>query len=462
MTEIILPPQTRLAHPISSPALRDEWEQIVDEENARVISLRGPLAAGLATLIIGVGGFLLWAYLTPVAQASAAPGKVIVESNTKTVTHLEGGTLKEILVTDGQKVKAGQLLATLDITRSHSAELQARQQLFINQVRLARLLAERDGKREFVFEGQAPTGMAAAIADQLVTTETRLFKERQSQYADAIESAITQIEQLEILYGSLKAKQDAHKEQLSYMQKDDELLLSLASKKLATKPQLNEKRIQMWEMKGRIAEAQAEMGQNRQQLAQAKLTLANLRTDHLRLISEQLQQVQTEIARGQQEIVSAADVVEKAAIRSPQDGVVSNIRLLAPGSAITGGSPIMDIVPANQPLLIEAKARAMDIDSIHIGAPAEIHLTSFGADEAYPLKGKVNYVAADSVRDEASGETTYAIRVKINDGEMKKQPNLFMSPGMNAEVYIVNGERTAWTYLTAPLTKSFTRAFREQ
>lgn len=444
------------------PALRDEWQQIVDEEKARAVSLRGPLAAGLATLVIGVGGFLLWAYITPMAQASAAPGKVVAESNTKTVTHLEGGTLREILVSSGEKVKAGQVLAVLDVTRSLSTETQARQQHFVSQIRLARLLAERDQQKDFTVAIEPPSEMSAATAAQLAETEKRLFEERLSQFVDSTASAQAQVEQLEILYVSLQAKHAAQKEQLSYMQKDENLLSSMAVKKLATKPQLNEKKIQVWGMKSQIAETAAAMGQNRQQLAQARLTLTNLKTDHSRLISEQLQQTQAEISSLEQQIVTASDVVEKASIRSPADGIVSNIRLVAAGSAIGAGSPIMDIVPANQPLLIEARARAMDIDSIHPGAPAEIHLTSFGAEEAFPLQGKVSYVAADSVVDQGSGESTYSIRVNINDGELKKQPNLFMYPGMNAEIYIVNGERTAWTYLTSPLTKSFTRAFREQ
>ena len=462
MKEIIIPPK-RAEPALKAPAeLQDEWRQIVDEESARTVTLRGPITAGLATLVIGVGGFLVWAYLTPVAQASAAPGKVIAESNTKTVTHLEGGTLKEILVREGQRVRAGDLLATLDITRSRSVETQATQQLFINKIKLARLIAERDEKKEFAFAAEAPKGMSPEIAEQFVKTAERLFREKQNQFTDQVASAQAQVEQLEILYKSYQAKQRAQQEQLGYLQKDDDLLSSLAEKKLATRPQLNEKRIQVWEMKSRIAETEAAMGQNRQQLAQARLTLSNMRTERLRSISEELQQVQTEIARGQQEIISASDVVEKAAIRSPQDGIVSNIKVLTPGSALTGGSPILDIVPANQPLIIEAKARAMDIDSIHIDAPAEIHLASFGADEAFPLKGKVSYVAADSVTDQATGQTSYAIRVRLNDGELKKQPNLFMYPGMTAEVYVVNGERTALTYLVSPLTKSFTRAFREQ
>lgn len=462
MAEIIIPPTRRAVVERVQPALRDEWQQIVDEERAREISLRGPILAGLATLVIGVGGFLIWATLTPVAQASAAFGKIVAESNTKTVTHLEGGTLKELVVDEGQRVRAGELLATFDITRSQAVEVQARQQLFINLVMRARLIAERDEKSKFSYDAAMPRGVSAEIASQLIATEERLFNQRRSQYVDQIASAQAQIEQLEILYHALGAKQEALREQLIYLKEDDKLLSSLAGKKLATRPQLNEKRIQVWEMKSRVAETEAARGQNRQQLAQAKLTLANLKTEHLRAISEQLQQVQSEIARGQQEIVSAADVVEKAEIRSPQDGIVSNIKVRTPGSAVTAGSPILDIVPSDQPLVVEGRARAMDIDSVHIGSPAEIHLSSFGADEAYPLKGTVKYVAADSVVDERTGETTYAIRVKIDEGEMKKQPNLFLYPGMGADIYIVNGERTALAYLISPFAKSFTRAFREQ
>jgi HlyD family secretion protein len=464
MKEIIIPPRhAELTSKAPNPTeLQDEWSIIVDEESARTVSLRGPIISGIATLVIGVGGFLVWAYFTPVAQASAATGKVIAESYTKTVTHLEGGTLKEIVVREGQRVRVGDLLATLEITRSRSVELQARQQLFINKVKMARLIAERDERKSFSFAGEVPQGMSSEAASQLVETEERLFKERQNQYIDLVASAQSQVEQFEILYLSYQAKKNAQEEQLAYLQKDDDLLTSLEKRKLATRPQLNEKRIQLWEMKSRVAESEAAMGQNRQQLAQAKLTLSNLRTEHLRSISEELQQVHTDIARGQQEIVSAADVVEKAAIRSPQDGTVSNIKVVTPGSAVTGGSPIMDIVPSNQPLVIEAKARAMDIDSIHLDAPAEIHLASFGADEAFPLKGKVSYVAADSVTDPTTGETTYAIRVKLDNGELAKQPNLFLYPGMTAEIYVVNGQRTALTYLISPLTKSFTRAFREQ
>lgn len=454
-------PSRGLVH-ASAATLTDEWHQIVEEERTRKVSLRGPIVAGLATLGVGVGGFFLWAYFTPVAQASAAAGKVVVESSTKTVTHLEGGTLREVLVSEGEAVRTGQVLARLDVTRSFSVEVQARQQLFINQVKLARLLAERDENHTFTVPEETPKGMSAAMAAQLLKTEQRLFQERQSQYADQIASAQSEIDQIEILFVSFNAKQKALEEQLTYLKQDYELLSSLESKRLATKPQKNEKRIQILDMESRIAEAHASLGQNRQLLAQAKLNLANIRTEHLRSISEQLQQVQTDIARGQQEIVGAADVVEMAAIRSPQDGVVSNIKIHTPGSALSAGTPIMDIVPADQPLLIEGKARAMDIDTIRVGASAEIHLSSFGADEAFPLKGKVIYVAADSVADEKTGDTTYLIRVKIDKGELASQPNLFMYPGMGAEIYVVNGERTALTYLTSPLLKSFSRAFREQ
>jgi HlyD family secretion protein len=113
-------------------------------------------------------------------------------------------------------------------------------------------------------------------------------------------------------------------------------------------------------------------------------------------------------------------------------------------------------------MLIEGKARAADIDAVHVGEKAEIRLSSFGAQEARPLIATITYIAADGVTDERTGDVTYLFRAKINNGELQKQPNLFLYPGMAADVSIINGHRTALTYLALPIMQSFNRAFREQ
>lgn len=439
-----------------------DWDDVVKEESERAVSLLGPVIAGVATLVIGVGGFFLWASLTPIAQASVASGKVVVESNTKTVTHLDGGTLKALHVDEGDHVKEGALLATLDVTRSQSTVLLLRQQLFVQHVKLARLVAERDEKQNFEFHGKAPHGMDTEIAIHLVNTEKKLFSERVTQFGDQIAADQALIAQLESQMQALKARREALAEQVNVVQHDFEVLSQLESRKLETRTKLNEKRIQLVDVKARIAEADASIAENRQKQTAAELTLSNRRTEYFRAISEQIQQAQADIVRLKQEIVAAEDVVAKSQIRSPQEGIVANIRLRTPGSALVGGQPLLDIVPLNQPMLVEGRARAMDIDSIHVGEKAEIKLNAFGSDAAFPLVGQVTYVAPDAILDERTGDMHYVFRARIDEAELKKQPNLFLYPGMTAEVHIVNGERTALAYLTQPMMKSFRRAFREQ
>ncbi|MDB5524663.1 MAG: type secretion rane fusion protein HlyD family [Rhizobium sp.] len=439
-----------------------EWEAVVKEEKAGSVTLLGPVLAGLVTLVVGIGGFFLWATLTPVAQASVATGKIIVQSNTKTVTHLEGGTLKALAVSEGETVKQGALLAELDVTRSQSIVVQLQQQRFVFRARLARLIAERDEKKNFAFSDAVPQGMDAEAGRQLVSTEKKLFQERISQFRDQIATEKSLMEQLDSQRVALVARRESWAEQIEFIRGDYEALATLQDKQLATKERRNEKKIQLVDMQTRIAESDAAIAENKQKQTQANLSLANRRTEYFRTISEQIQQVQSDIARVQQEIISAEDIVAKSAIRSPQDGIVANIKIRTAGSALLGGQALLDIVPANQPMLIEGKARAMDIDTMRVGERAEIRLSSFGAAEAFPLIAHVTYIAPDSIIDEKTGEMTYTFRAKIDDAELKRQPNLFLYPGMTADVHIVNGHRTALAYLLSPIEKSFSRAFREQ
>jgi HlyD family secretion protein len=447
--------------PIGARPLSD-WEDVVREEGKTHTSLKGPIILGLFTLVIGFGSFFLWAETTSIASASLASGRVIVQSNTKTVSHLEGGTLLALKVEEGEKVHTGQILATLDVTRSQSTLTQLRQQLFATEVRLARLNAEKNSATTFSYTKPTPDGTDPAAAADVTTTEMRLFAERSKLYADQISADLSSIDQLASQRDALSVRRQAYVEQSAVLEHDYQTLATLAEKKLATLASANERKMQLVDMKSRIAESDAELAENLQRKAQLELSLANRKNDHFREISEQIQTTQLDAARFRQDIVSASDIVAKAAIRAPQDGVVANIRVRTPGSAVNGGQPVMDIVPDNQPMVIEGHARAADIDSIHIGERAEIRLSAFGFEEAKPLIGTVTYVAPDSTVDERTGDATFAFKATIDKGEMAKQPNLFLYPGMSADVYIVNGERTAFAYLAEPLKKSFARAFREK
>ena len=439
-----------------------DWAVVVKEEEAQGASLRGPIVLGVFTLIFGVGGFFLWAGSTELSSAAVANGRVIVESNTKTVSHLEGGTLRALVVREGDKVNAGDVLAKLDVTRSESALLQLTQQLFADKAQLARLVAERNETGTFSYETQVPEGMDTTAAGDVLLTERRLFVERTSLFHDQIAADESGIAQLASQRQAIEARRRSWVEQEVVVKQEVDTYTRLQARKLITAAAVNAKYLQLLDLKSRIAESDAVLAENSQRKRQLELSVANRRSDYFRGVSVEIQQTQTSIVNIRQQIISAEDVVAKAAIRAPQDGIVANIRIRTPGSALTAGSPIVDIVPANQPMLIEGVAAARDIDQMRVGQKAEIKLSAFGAAELRPLVGHVTYIAPDSTIDERTGDVRFAFRAKIDAAELKAQPNLFLYPGMSAEVYIVTGDRTALAYLTEPIRRSFSRAFREQ
>jgi HlyD family secretion protein len=457
---ITLPPSEYHRGPASQSSM-SSWDEVVAEERAGRVSLLGPVLLGMATLVFGVGGFALWALVTPLSSAAIASGRVIVESNTKTISHIEGGSLLELAVHEGQHVKSGDLLLRLDATRSSATALQLSQQLFVQEVRLNRLIAERDEKDAFNAPAFSAAKINATMAQQLIDTERKLFSERRSQRAGEEAAGQGNIDQLDSQRKALLARRVSWVEQLLFVERDLETVTSLESKQLATQTALHEKTMQVIDMKTRIAESNAAIAENGQRRTQAQLEIANRRTEYFRALSEQIQEAQAEIGRLNQELVAARDVVAKSEVRSPQEGVVANIRLKTPGSAVVSGQAILDIVPANQPMLIEGRVRAMDIDTVHIGQKAEIHLSAFGASESRPVIGTISYVAPDGITDERTGEVAFVFRTQIAPQELAKQPNLFLYPGMTASVNIVTGQRTAMAYLLGPFTRSFNLAFRE-
>ena len=435
---------------------------MVLEEEAQRVSLRGPIILGLLTLVVGIGGFSAWAASTELSSAAVASGRVIVESNTKTVTHHEGGTLKELLVRDGDRVKAGDVLAMLDVTRSESSLLELRQELFAKEAQLARLAAERDESKSFSYRAVAPEGMNEMEASNVLATEKRLFQERTHLFRDQIAADQSSIAQLASQRIAIEARRKSWMEQATVVKRDFDTYTKLRERKLVTVAMLNDKNLQLMELDSQIAASAAELAETSQKKTQLELSVTARRNEYFRGVSVEIQETQTAIAAIRQKIISAQDVVAKSAIRSPQDGIVANIKIRTPGSAVISGNPVLDNVPANQPMLIEGTARSMDIDQMRVGQKAEIKLSAFGAAVMRPLIGHVTYIAPDSTVDEKTGEVRFAFKAKIDESELKAQPNLFLYPGMSAEVYIVTGDRTALSYLAEPFRRSFNRAFREQ
>lgn len=439
-----------------------EWTAVLKEEEEESAGLWRPALFALSVLVLGVGSFITWATFTDLVQASTASAKVIVESNTKTVTHAEGGTLQALAVKEGQKVQTGDVLATLDDTRARSTLVQIKQQIFSLDIRVARLIAERDESDNFEPNAPVPSDIDPKSAKEWVATEKKLFVERKKQFTTTLANDKLLIEQLESEKASLTARRQSWVEQAAVLQSDYDAQIKLRKRQLTTKTQLNAVKLQYIDMMTRISESDASIASNKKRAAQAELAVVNSRNEYFRQISEQIQSVEAERARAKQDLVAAEHIVNQSTIRSPQEGIIANIRIRTPGSALPPGQPLLDIVPANQALVLEGKARSIDIDTLRVGERVEVRLNAFSMSDDLPLEGTVTYVAPDSTVNEHTGDATFTFRAQIDSAELKKRPGMFLYPGMTATVNIVNGSRTALAYLIEPISKSFSQAFHER
>ena len=296
---------------------------------------------GLVVIALLLGVVVYWSWTAPIASAAIATGRVAIDTNRKSIQHLEGGIVKRIAVREGQKVNAGQTLLVLDDTKSRAK--------------------------------------IALLSGRIVSGEQRL---------KLIDAEIKDI-------------------------------AKLFKKGLAHRPRLLALRRTRAELIGALVESRAELK-------------------------------------------AARDVINRALIRSPRNGTVVDLKVHTIGGVVAAGAILMYIVPSNEALVVEARVSPNDIDVVREGLDAQVRLTPFSARTVVPIPARVISVSADRMSDQQSGEGYYLARVRLSRPLADVAPGLKLYPGMPAEVMIVTGHRSVLQYLSAPIERSFRRAFREK
>lgn len=459
--------EARPVHPVASlrkTSSRNEWEVVIAENERKASSLRSPVLMGVATLIIGVGGFLLWSVNTSIAAASVASGRVIVDGQVKKVTLYEGGVLDRLLVKEGDHVEAGQILAVLDTTRSRAELLQLEHQAVGLEVKRARLIAERDVLPSFEYAPEKTSrSLDAGAVKNIMDVEKKVFNERRKYLNEAISIEKSLGDQLASQADAIKARLASYQEQIQIIQSDKTSLEKLFKKNLTTRTQLSEKQIDYMELQSKILETQAALIEITQKISQAKISIMNRETEFNREVVSSLQETQIQLAQTYQKIVSARDSVEKSKIRSPQSGTIASIDAdsRTSGSAVISGKTILEVVPTQEEMIIEGRLPTRSVNDAVLGAAVEVKLMNSDSYKYDPIFGKLSYVAADSVTDERTGDIFFPIHVTVSQDEINKQSGIQLVPGISAELFVINGERTAISYLLQPIRDSFGRAFRE-
>lgn len=452
--------ETKFPAKLPDLAVKPFWQQPEPPEHNKTSSLRGPLIAAFLAVGIGFGGFLLWGLTADLDSAAVATGKVVVDSKRKTITHLEGGILRRLLVQEGDFVKSGQPLVELDDTRARADLAQLRGKRISLLATLARLRAERDLKGEIEMPAELLSSDAQTVSDVMIAEE-RFFEKRRKVYEGKVAFQQKEIEQFAALIEAAEAQIKSNTHRQSLMAERVDALSGLAKKGFASKAMLSEVQLELSELIGNGGELAAEKAKSEKAKQGAEVALLQAEQELQSEIASEILQAQLELNITNEQIISAKDVLDRLVVYAPQGGIVYDIEKRTPGGVVEPGKAIMDIVPQDEKMLVEVRMNLKDIDHVRVGSEARIRLTAYDRRNVRALDGEVTYVAADQSIDQQTQAAFYVVRAEVSPQELANNPVVALYPGMPAEVLIVRRARKAMEYLLEPLTESFNRAFRE-
>lgn len=423
---------------------------------------RKPIIIGLWASLFLFGSFLLWSFTASISSTAIAPSKVVLDSDKKKIQHFEGGIIEKIFVKDGQKVKKGEALIKLSETSAKSNQELVKKQLFALKVTKIRLESERDEKVIPDFSSVQSEYQSDLEFVKIIDGERELFLSRKKSVDERVGILWQKVKQLNNEIRALRSQERSIKERIVFAKEESKSFEELYKDGIISRSRHLELKKRMSELRGSKGEYKANVSKVRQVISETKLEIANIKTEKMNEVIRELQEVKTKIADLEERAFASNDILERTVIRAPQDGVVNNLQFHTNGGVIAPGGEIMEIIPQDDELIIEARVNPQDIDVVHIGLLAKVRLSAYKAKAVPTLKGQVYAVSADSFQDPASGAFYFTARIKINKKEIAALKDVHLYPGMPAESYIITGSRTFMRYLFDPILVGMNRTFREE
>ncbi|MEO0608603.1 MAG: HlyD family type I secretion periplasmic adaptor subunit [Pseudomonadota bacterium] len=428
--------------------------------------LRRPLFIALIVGGLFFGVFGAWATTAKISAGAMAPGTISPDGSRRTIQHLEGGIIADLFVREGDLVEAGQPLLVLEKTRAQVGDdvLGAREVSL--KALIARLQAEQAGRSGITFPDALEQSQDPSIIE-VRDIQRDVFRNRMNGRQSRTSALRAQITQLNAEIEGLTSLIESQSTQAALLLDEQETIQKLFDEGLAAEARLLELQRRYAEIIGARADNRANIARIQQSISQTELEILNYDAELQAEISEQLNDAQLELANVTTERSAAKDVLNRTTISAPIAGKVTSLQYKTIGGVITPGAPILDVVPTEEDLVIEARILPMDIDAIRVGTEASVQLSSFKARNLPRINGVVKTVSPDTFMDEITGAPYFKVSVEVDSAQLAQLEEtldltLTLSPGMPAEVLLVTGERTLLQYLWDPLGSSVDQAFREK
>lgn len=418
------------------------------------------VVAALSSFILAAGAGGLAAG-TKLAGAVIATGTLVVDSSVKKVQHPSGGVVANIFARDGMRVKAGDILLSLDptVTRANLAIVNKSLQEF--EARCARLEAERDGNELPDFSTVTAVRGDPGDAAKVVAGEQSLFELRRQARMGQKVQLHKRISELEQQIAGITEQLDANQKETVLIGTELESIRVLWKQKLISMDRMTSTEREAVRLEGEHGRLTASAAQARGQIAEIDQQIIQIDQDMRSQVANDLRDTLAKIAEAVERKVTAEDALRHIDLRSPQDGIVDELSVHTVGGVISPGETVMIIVPTADELTVEARIAPQDIDQVEVGQKANLRMSAFSRQTTPVLEATLTRVSADLQTDQKTGAGYYSARLAIPPHEEAKLEGLKMTPGMPVEVYLSTGDRTVLSYLFKPLTDQAERAFKE-
>ncbi|MFZ6775007.1 HlyD family type I secretion periplasmic adaptor subunit [Undibacterium sp. SXout7W] len=417
---------------------------------------------GWSIILFGVFGFLLWASFAPLDKGVPLSGNVAVASNRKMIQHQSGGTVDEILVKDGDEVKAGQVLVKMNNTSAKAAAEIVRVQFHTSEVTEARLLAERDGAKTISFPKEIDQAKSDPRVANSILLQQQLFTARQISIQSELAAVDETIAGLRIQLKGLEESMVNKKQQQQFLKEQLDGMRDLTKDGYVARNRLLDLERTYAQLNGGVSEDLGNIGRVSRQISEYTLRKTQRQQEYQKEVRTQLSEVQKDVESSRSRLDALDFELNNVFVKAPVDGTIVNLNVFTKGGVIPSGFKLMELVPKDDALVVEASLPVHLVDKVHAGLKAELIFSAFNSNTTPHIPGVITQVSADRTVDERTGQAFYKVRAAVAPEGMKMIAHLQIRPGMPVELFVKTGERTMMNYLLKPVFDRANSAMTEE
>jgi len=421
-----------------------------------------PAKLGLWVLTVGFGGFLLWAGLVPLNEGVPTQGVVTIAAKRKTVQHLTGGLLRQVYVREGQFVKKGEPLIALEDGSVRANFEDARLRYFTLRAMEARLVAEQTDQARLVFHPDLQREQAIPLVKQILINQEQLFQSRRKALQAEMQAAEEVVQGLEATIQGANGLRSSRSSQLESVQEQLKGIRNLVADGYAPRNKQLELERLAADATGAIAEAQSHINRAQRQIAETRSRVVQRIQEYRKEVSSMLADVRREVQPDEQRLIAVSAELRRMVIVAAADGQVMGLLDQTAGGVISPGLKVMDIVPLNEPLILETRVPPPMIDRVRKGQFADVRFSSFARSPSLVVQARVSSISSDVLTDPHTGANYYLGQVELTPEGIKQLGDHELQPGMTAQVVFQTGERTLLTYLLHPFLQRVAASMKEE